>query len=446
MTPIKFIMPKEPETGDSAEKIKNKLGKAVETNEKDEDWYDYGTTPETRKWANVETKDGSMWVWIPRYAYKITQYGSIDIKFLIGKTDYYYDDNGKIKKAQSARTANASIDTTEDYIVHPAFTDAPTNGGWNKELTGIWVAKFEAGYAGGNNNAKQVDSSVNYSNETTNYYGAMTASTKIKYPVFRPTTYSMNLISIQDAYKISNVLTGANNIYGLDSLKADSHLMKNSEWGVVAYLAKSSYGNPSEVMANDITLNNTINTVYAITGCTSNTNSNTGISTTIDVINTETNEGTDINGQIYTWNQMKGQNASTTGNIYGIYDMSGGVEERTAAYISNGDPNLENYGLELKNETQLAGGSTKYVTIYQNTYATNIMIGDAIKETSTSGTGNTSGWDFTDLSEFPISSYLFFARGGSVASAPNTRGTFAFARTSGEITPYGGFRAILVSK
>ena len=39
----------------------------VETTENDPDWYDYNT----QKWANVQTKDGSFWVWIPRFAYRI---------------------------------------------------------------------------------------------------------------------------------------------------------------------------------------------------------------------------------------------------------------------------------------------------------------------------------------------------------------------------------------
>ena len=40
----------------------------VETEGSDPDWYDY----ENKKWANAKTSDGSMWVWIPRYAYRIT--------------------------------------------------------------------------------------------------------------------------------------------------------------------------------------------------------------------------------------------------------------------------------------------------------------------------------------------------------------------------------------
>ena len=115
MKPIKFVTPTEQETGDEAEANKKKLGEAVETNKNDEEWYDYGTTTTTKKWANAQTKDDSMWVWIPRYAYKITyytdankttvseditQYGKVDIRFLIGKTNYYYDDNGEMKEAK----------------------------------------------------------------------------------------------------------------------------------------------------------------------------------------------------------------------------------------------------------------------------------------------------------------------------------------------------------
>lgn len=40
----------------------------VITTEDDPEWYDYNQ----KKWANARIKDGSMWVWIPGYAYKIT--------------------------------------------------------------------------------------------------------------------------------------------------------------------------------------------------------------------------------------------------------------------------------------------------------------------------------------------------------------------------------------
>ena len=61
MIPIKFEMPTE-----------SKKGNSVDTTKADKEWYEYGETYETRKWANARTQDGSMWVWIPRFAYKIT--------------------------------------------------------------------------------------------------------------------------------------------------------------------------------------------------------------------------------------------------------------------------------------------------------------------------------------------------------------------------------------
>ena len=54
------------------------------TADNQDNWYDY----ENQKWANAKTQDGSYWVWIPRYAYKIesgcytNQAGAITIKFL----------------------------------------------------------------------------------------------------------------------------------------------------------------------------------------------------------------------------------------------------------------------------------------------------------------------------------------------------------------------------
>ena len=128
------------------------------------DWYDYGA----KKWANAQTEDGSMWVWIPRYAYKVNvDTKTFDVVFLIGTTDDYYE-NGVRKTAKRQTKTDETVDTTTGYTVHPAFTNESSigyaNGGWNQELTGIWVAKFEAGYATSNgNSAPKKASSVNYS-------------------------------------------------------------------------------------------------------------------------------------------------------------------------------------------------------------------------------------------------------------------------------------------
>ena len=90
-----------------------------ETNKYDEEWYDYYA--ETPIWANAQTEDGSLWVWIPRYEYKITSDKKIETKF-IPITQTVADDG---------------------YTIQEAFTADYLNGGYEKELQGIWVAKYE---------------------------------------------------------------------------------------------------------------------------------------------------------------------------------------------------------------------------------------------------------------------------------------------------------------
>ena len=49
---------------------------------------------------------------------------------------------------------------------------------------------------------------------------------------------------------------------------------------------------------------------------------------------------------------------STTGTVYGAYDMSGGAWEYVAAYVDNGDSNLTSYGSSLVN------GDAKVKNVY----------------------------------------------------------------------------------
>ena len=504
---MKEVMFKLPSGSDKGQAIKQ-----GETGFDESKWYDYKKS----YWANAVTEDGSYWVWIPRFAYKITyknasdksQGGTVEIKFLLGTTDEYYIDDTNTTKATAKRasSANEEVDTTKDFYVHPAFTNESSigyaNGGWDKELTGIWVAKFEAGYASGNNTATVKASNVNYSQQygwvaakesgvdDNNYparnwldgtYGTKVngnwgwkngQQTSIKYPTFQPKTYSMNYINVNDAYNISKVLTEKGNIYGLSSSTTDSHLMKNSEWGAVAYLAQSSYGNNgTEPYVNNVTLNGGsrqrtddiaggtgVDSVYAVTGVTTGTISAGAAGSTIDNINSTT--GNTANSGVYTWDQENGQKSSSTLNMYGVFDMSGGVWERTAGYTANGNWNLVGYGASLTDSRQRTT-STKYVTVYphntddkdntsktidqlsQANYEQNKYIyGDAIRETSMSGTGSTS-WN-GDYSCFPALYGPFAARGGGLWNGSGA-GLFCFGRAGGGSGYGSGFRPVLVA-
>ena len=163
----------------------------------------------------------------------------------------------------------------------------------------------------------------------------------------------MNYINHNDSFEIARALTESGNIYGLSKTSTDSHLMKNSEWGMVAYLSKSKYGkNEVEVTINDKNLNNgekkgvtkedgnELASVYAVTGYNN--------------ANKEWND--------YVETQFS---PSTTGNIYGIYDMSGGLWEREATYVATTNGNLKSYGESIAyDEGTLKEVSTKYTMVY----------------------------------------------------------------------------------
>ncbi len=342
-------------------------------------WYQYKagnnvTDTKTSKWANAKiTKDGadSYFVWIPRYEYKIVSgegtstAGPIEVKFI--------------------PTSQTTAD--EGYKIHPAFQDGRSNnfmrGEWDSELAGIWVAKYE----------------TSHSDATESSEGSSSTLKVV------PNVQSWRNISVGDSYTTA---------YNYDRDK-ESHLMKNSEWGAVAYLAHSQYGrNGHEIDIN--------NSTTCITG---NGGGRTNVSAASGVTNA--------------YHTAKGAQASTTGNIYGIYDLSGGAWERVAAYISNGNSSLSN-GVPFAYQTGDPEGyktkSTKYTTVYpfdssKDTNTNNYMVyknarygyGDAILETSLTGSEFTS-W-FGDCSYFPSTSNPFFARGGH-CSGDSYAGIFFF--------------------
>ncbi|MBR3325481.1 MAG: hypothetical protein IKG14_05515 [Clostridia bacterium] len=194
------------------------------------------------------------------------------------------------------------------------------------------------------------DGNISARNWQDGVYGS--TPTPIKYPTFQGSTYSMNYINHDNAYLISSKLNEDGNIYGLGN-DVDSHLMKNSEWGAVAYLARSKYGfigaGQTDINVNTKNLNN---------GGVSTTKANGNNKASVYAV-------TGYNNNNKEWNNG-GENASTTSNIYGIYDMSGGLWERTPGYIAVEQTNLGIYGGEIgySNNT-LKTVSTKYTTAYK---------------------------------------------------------------------------------
>ena len=367
------------------------------------DWYDY--TASVNKWANVKTTGGGndcYWVWIPRYAYQVPTRSStastIQIKFLEGKTNKPIGETTEITNTTPAPGS---------WVVHPAFTNAG-NGGFG-ELSGIWVAKYEASSS----------SSIvveNPSEDQLANFGNSGSNLKVR---VKPNVTSWRAIPVGSIFTVcQNITTSGNSLEGTTNI--DSHMMKNTEWGAVAYLSRSQYGKNSAVYNNPYWNNNSYNgTIYysPITGLCGNTQSYS------------TTKYNDSN--VYKYNTIEGKNASTTGNVYGVYDMAGGAWEYVAAVLSTKKSSGSYY-----NFTNI---DTKYYESY-DAYD-NSKYGDAVYETSTNSEGSSS-WD-NDYSIFVEESYPVFGRGGH-ANAGDGAGVFTFYHGGGT-SANDSFRPCLVS-
>ena len=145
----------------------------------------------------------------------------------------------------------------------------------------------------------------------------------------------------------------------------------------------------------------------------------------------------------YRYNTEQGVKASTTRNIYGIYDMSGGSWEYMASFLANG---TTSYATSMKTKPakyieQYAGtGATESAEDRQANYEANTNVyGDAVYEASSKGDGTQSSWN-GDYSGFPFLGNPFFMRGGDYGNAAGA-GVFYFDRDWGG-SAHAGFRVV----
>lgn len=370
------------------------------TTASDSEWYDYSA----KKWANAKTADGSYWVWVPRYAYKITSgyhtggeltAGEIDVKFLVGKGNLSKDGTKIETSGYNADTKNTSM----HYFTHPAFTFG------SEEITGIWVAKYEA--------SVNPTSDACYTSES-----AANCNKTTLIPAFKSNIKSWRFIQIGNIYEVAYNLKSKSN-YGWNGTTVDTHLIKNTEWGAVAYLAQSAYGANQEVWINN---NNTY-----VTGCAGSSVSAGNYAGCQNAYNTST-----------------GGKASTTHNITGIYDMSGGTYEYTASYVNNGDGSLTTNGSQIisanaKYKDVYAKGSTDSASL--NYEANKNKYGDAFYEISKSYE-NSNSW-YEDVSGMPYSTSPWFLRGGHHNSTTGA-GLFFYFPFAGASDIGSGFRAVAI--
>ena len=403
------------------------------------EWYSY----EKKNWANsvilkdesVVYKNGeeipednieSYFVWIPKYSYQLWDLGNYsgltsisdktqEIKIKFGTSNTSDNVTGecttpmKDNQGIAGTSGNCKVG---DYMTHPAFLAFDT--------TGLWVGKFETGYDGATSTAAAQVNSVDTS--------------KI---IIKPNVYSWRNITVGNMFK-----------NGYDYQRnLDSHMMKNTEWGSVAYLQHSAYGSQASVRINN-------NSAF-ITGYAGNEEPTVGYNIGTSIAGNRI-ESTDLGKDgTYTVNYLNTNSivASTTNNYSGIYDTSGSAWEyvmgyTTSATTAGGNSSITSLYSNFFSDSAYSKYFDKYTSTVNTNY-NNRILGDATGEMGhfgsekdpDGGTRNKSSW-YKDYAHFAYSSNPWFIRGGNWIIGTSA-GAFAFSDYAGSAYADGSYRIVL---
>ena len=359
-------------------------------------WYDYNNkmwansvtvTNDTRskyKSASVGTEIPmddilTMQVWIPRYKYKVWNYnadgtktsneqqieitfedgtastGEISCQDAISGTDGDPSETCKLKETNATCTDSTCNNKT---YTHPAFTFG------DKETKGFWIGKFEL--------------TGTISNITTKPNLSSIRSQKVS-------SFERNIMNMKNS----------NNQYGLNTT-TDTHMIKNIEWGAVAYLSHSKYGTCTDGTCREVNINNSSGYYTGRSGGSSSASNSTegtykynetkqttttitggGTAITPTVTNDTTYPWTSSNGLYKSSNQGKDSTTTNlkfsftapTNNTYLSFDWSVSSESASLDYlyytITKDGTALSDTGTSTKiGGTDL--GTTESALIYNN--------------------------------------------------------------------------------
>ncbi len=433
-------------------------------------WYSYGE----HRWANaIILKDGevdhykpgdeiqesaieSYFVWIPRYKYQLKESESTYNSYSgINQNLGEKENNDGIPNKGSNNPYEIIFETKDkglstgnqqgEYITHPAFVAFNSNG--------MWVGKFETGYNQNNDKTNVMP---------TNSWNEFNARQNIQNPskiIVKPNVFSWREIQVGNAF-----YTSYNYIRDLES-----HMMKNTEWGAIFYLTYSKYGTCNDNSCTELRINNS----FFITGYSSSKDPTCGYTQSNETCNQYEATGLNKDGVVgWSYYNSSSQVASTTGNYYGVFDMSGGSVEYVMGVMQSNTDNVKpatgsnstnNSGFKGpysnengENTEGLEWPSKKYYDLYDNdsliySYQRG-KLGDATKELgpfysiqysyNTRPGGIISSY-FADLSNFGIATSPWFIRGGTYDHGSEA-GIGAFDVNTGTKVYYVSFRIILM--
>ena len=334
-------------------------------------WYSYESNGEYKgMWANAVTvKDTNrqtylnatpgtiipmddittMWVWIPRFN---------------AVTPSNYNGGTKVSPGAIDITFVKQNETAIDAFI---FGD--------KQLSGFWYGKFEVGHT--TLASSTTKNNLGCTNETCSNANGI---------IIKPNVTSLRYNNISNFFFASRSMEQTGNSFGFVKDEVDTHMSKNNEWGAVAYLTQSIHGRcTNSTTCSEVGINNN-------SGCL------TGYGAPAGSNDSATNGA---------YNTTLGKDASTTKNIYGIYDMSGGAYEYVMGVYTN--------------TIGESGFSSLPDTKYYNNYTETSYTGHALTETK--------NW-YSDSAGFVDSIRPWFRRGGHYGSSAGA-GVFNFYSNGG---------------
>ena len=306
------------------------------------------------------------WVYIPRYAYEVMRPNAID-KFVTEQNfDIVFETAKDMKKIPATTCStnsdhrdyrndcahdrtypgndNAKANGRTTWATHPAFTWTYTSdvNGLDRtvETNGFWIGKFETTGTQTNPTIKP-NQLANIEDDGIGMFYSRAKS-----------------VGVSDEYNIgeanfrwSSIKKPQENSHNLAS--TTSHMLKNDEWGAVAYLSASKFGAGAGNVRRNAATNGYSRDNYdadgdetsynfaGITGCgpAQQTPQTPPYISTYDdgsTLNKTTIESPTACSQDTSraYDGSLGVLASTTGNIYGVYDMAGSRAEYVVAAIT----------------------------------------------------------------------------------------------------------------
>ena len=385
----------------------NSVWKKADANNKNSNyqWYSYESSGDKKgMWANAVTvKDTNrqtylnatpgteipmddittMWVWIPRFN-------------AVTPSNY----NGGTKEKPNA------IDVTFVKQSETAI-DAFTFG--DKELSGFWYGKFEISHT--TLASSTTDDNLGCTNETCSNANEI---------IIKPNVVSLRYNNVSNFFFASRSMEQTGNSFGFANSEVDTHMSKNNEWGAVAYLTQSIYGRCSNsTTCTEVGINNNVSYIAGY-GAPAGSNESA------------------TNGA---YNTTLGKDASTTGTIYGIYDMSGGAYEYVMGVLAdtNGNPRSGYSSSYNSGFTGMLNDGKTYTGIafpdskYYNLYTGSSYTGHALTETK--------NW-YSDYATFVNSSSPWFRRGGRY-NYDTIAGVFSFGSDYGISRSYSSSHLVI---